>query len=94
MGGQGIGQTRMVCKGKWRVEFREASVEDGCHVEGDEEGACCVGGSRGIVWALYVQKVSVSEILGSLVLAVRVLGKGEDKSSIPFYILSCFVVCY
>ena len=82
----------MVCEGKWRVEFWEAGVEDGSHVEGDEEGAGCVGGGGGIVWALYVQKVRVLGFLVFLVFEICVLGERGDKSSIPVSFSSCLVV--
>ena len=82
----------MGCEGIWGVEFWEAGVEDGSHVEGDEEGAGCMGGGCGIVRALYVQKVSVLGFWFLIVFTVCVLGKREDKSSIPFTISSCFVV--
>ena len=75
----------MVCEGKWWVEFWEASVEDGSHVEGNEEGAGCVGGSGWIVWALYVQKVKVLRFSILFLFAQLVCwGEGRIKVLYPF----------
>ena len=41
--------------------WREKKLEDGCYVVGDEEVSGCVGGGRGVVWALYVQKVKLEK---------------------------------
>ena len=76
MGRQGTGTAGLVCQGAdsgcgwecaWRFQW-EAGLEDGSDVVGDEEGACGMGGGRGSVRALHVQKVR------------SLVGLGEDLS--------------